>query len=84
MSPANTIQKTQTCWQQCFSVLFRDRVTHLLELKAYHKVELLAQLWKDGVNQKPNFFGAGLQQVAVLHPKDLCFAFKDYVFKELH
>lgn len=71
MRPANTVQKIQTCWQQCFSSLFRDRVTHLLELKAYNKAELLAQLWKNGVNRKPSSFGAVLQQVAALRPKAL-------------
>uniref|UniRef100_A0A2I2Y886 OCEL domain-containing protein n=1 Tax=Gorilla gorilla gorilla TaxID=9595 RepID=A0A2I2Y886_GORGO len=63
---------------------YRDRVVHLLALKAYKKPELLARLQKDGVNQKDrNSLGAILQQVANLNPKDLSYTLKDYVFKEL-
>uniref|UniRef100_A0A2K6LRX2 OCEL domain-containing protein n=1 Tax=Rhinopithecus bieti TaxID=61621 RepID=A0A2K6LRX2_RHIBE len=62
----------------------KDRVIHLLALKAYKKPEPLARLQEDGVNQKDNnSLGAILQQVANLNPKDLSYTLKDYVFKEL-
>ncbi|XP_036166286.1 RNA polymerase II elongation factor ELL2 isoform X1 [Myotis myotis] len=83
MNPANTIRKTH-CSSSVSQRPYRDRVIHLLALKAYKKPELLARLQKDGVNQKDkNSLGAILQQVANLNPKDLSYTLKDYVFKEL-
>ncbi|XP_062941893.1 RNA polymerase II elongation factor ELL2 isoform X2 [Cynocephalus volans] len=83
MNPANTIRKTHVS-SSVSQRPYRDRVIHLLALKAYKKPELLARLQKDGVNQKDkNSLGAILQQVANLNPKDLSYTLKDYVFKEL-
>ncbi|VFV19905.1 rna polymerase ii elongation factor [Lynx pardinus] len=83
MNPANTIRKTHG-GSSVSQRPYRDRVIHLLALKAYKKPELLARLQKDGVNQKDkNSLGAILQQVANLNPKDLSYTLKDYVFKEL-
>ncbi|KAM5298712.1 RNA polymerase II elongation factor ELL2 [Ctenodactylus gundi] len=84
MNPANTIRKTHG-GGSVSQRPYRDRVIHLLALKAYKKPELLARLQKDGVNQKDkNSLGAILQQVANLNPKDLSYTLKDYVFKEVH
>ncbi|KAK2510129.1 hypothetical protein MC885_001492 [Smutsia gigantea] len=83
MNPANTIRKAHGS-SSVSQRPYRDRVIHLLALKAYKKPELLARLQKDGVNQKDkNSLGAILQQVANLNPKDLSYTLKDYVFKEL-
>ncbi|XP_064130308.1 RNA polymerase II elongation factor ELL2 isoform X1 [Loxodonta africana] len=83
MNPANTIRKTHSS-NSVSQRPYRDRVIHLLALKAYKKPELLARLQKDGVNQKDkNSLGTILQQVANLNPKDLSYTLKDYVFKEL-
>lgn len=83
MNPANTIRKMHSS-SSVSQRPYRDRVIHLLALKAYKKPELLARLQKDGVNQKDkNSLGAILQQVANLNPKDLSYTLKDYVFKEL-
>ncbi|KAK2118128.1 RNA polymerase II elongation factor ell2 [Saguinus oedipus] len=63
MNPANTIRKTHSS-SSVSQRPYRDRVIHLLALKAYKKPELLARLQKDGVNQKDkNSLGAVLQQV---------------------
>lgn len=63
MNPANTIRKTHGS-SSVSQRPYRDRVIHLLALKAYKKPELLARLQKDGVNQKDkNSLGAILQQV---------------------
>lgn len=62
MNPANTIRKT--CGGSVSQRPYRDRVIHLLALKAYKRPELLARLQKDGVSQKDkNSLGAVLQQV---------------------
>ncbi|XP_004703534.1 RNA polymerase II elongation factor ELL2 [Echinops telfairi] len=83
MNPANTIRKTHSSGSVSQRP-YRDRVVHLLALKAYKKPELLARLQKDGVNQKDkNSLGTILQQVANLNPKDLSYTLKDYVFKEI-
>ncbi|XP_068522786.1 RNA polymerase II elongation factor ELL2 isoform X1 [Anas acuta] len=83
INPANTIRKTHannTVSQRPY----RDRVIHLLALKAYKKPELLARLQRDGVNQKDkNSLAAILQQVANLNPKDNSYTLKDYVFKDI-
>ncbi|XP_063101455.1 RNA polymerase II elongation factor ELL2 isoform X3 [Cavia porcellus] len=83
MNPANTIRKAHGS-SSVSQRPYRDRVIHLLALKAYKKPELLARLQKDGVNQKDkNSLGAILQQVANLNPKDLSYTLKDFVFKEI-
>ncbi|NXK47848.1 ELL2 factor, partial [Chauna torquata] len=83
INPANTIRRTHannTVSQRPY----RDRVIHLLALKAYKKPELLARLQRDGVNQKDrNSLSAILQQVAILNPKDNSYSLKDYVFKDI-
>uniref|UniRef100_A0A287A2R2 RNA polymerase II elongation factor ELL2 n=1 Tax=Sus scrofa TaxID=9823 RepID=A0A287A2R2_PIG len=66
MNPANTIRKTHGS-SSVSQRPYRDRVIHLLALKAYKKPELLARLQKDGVNQKDkNSLGAILQQKRLL------------------
>uniref|UniRef100_A0A2K5YEX5 OCEL domain-containing protein n=1 Tax=Mandrillus leucophaeus TaxID=9568 RepID=A0A2K5YEX5_MANLE len=83
MNPANTIRETHSS-SSVSQRPYKDRVIHLLALKACKKPEPLARLQKDGVNQKDNnSLGAILQQVANLNPKDLSYTLKDYVFKEL-
>lgn len=68
MNPANTIRKTHGS-SSVSQRPYRDRVIHLLALKAYKKPELLARLQKDGVNQKDkNSLGAILQQVRTTVP----------------
>ncbi|XP_040397053.1 RNA polymerase II elongation factor ELL2 isoform X1 [Cygnus olor] len=83
INPANTIRKTHTN-NTVSQRPYRDRVIHLLALKAYKKPELLARLQRDGVNQKDkNSLAAILQQVANLNPKDNSYTLKDYVFKDI-
>lgn len=66
MNPANTIRKTHSSGSVSQRP-YRDRVIHLLALKAYKKPELLARLQKDGVNHKDkNSLGAILQQVRLV------------------
>ncbi|XP_064130309.1 RNA polymerase II elongation factor ELL2 isoform X2 [Loxodonta africana] len=66
MNPANTIRKTHSS-NSVSQRPYRDRVIHLLALKAYKKPELLARLQKDGVNQKDkNSLGTILQQKRLL------------------
>ena len=71
MNPANTIRKTHGS-SSVSQRPYRDRVIHLLALKAYKKPELLARLQKDGVNQKDkNSLGAILQQVRTTRESSL-------------
>lgn len=75
MNPANTIRKTHSS-SSVSQRPYRDRVIHLLALKAYKKPELLARLQKDGVNQKDkNSLGAILQQVRTT--RLLCVPFEE-------
>ena len=75
MNPANTIRKTHGS-SSVSQRPYRDRVIHLLALKAYKKPELLARLQKDGVNQKDkNSLGAILQQVRTT--RLLCVSFEE-------
>lgn len=72
MNPANTIRKTHSS-SSVSQRPYRDRVIHLLALKAYKKPELLARLQKDGVNQKDkNSLGAILQQVRTAGESSFC------------
>lgn len=72
MNPANTIRKTHGS-NSVSQRPYRDRVIHLLALKAYKKPELLARLQKDGVNQKDkNSLGAVLQQVRRAGESSVC------------
>ncbi|XP_074426779.1 RNA polymerase II elongation factor ELL2 isoform X2 [Larus michahellis] len=83
MDPANITQETHT--QNSVSLRpYRDRVIHLLALRSYKKLELLARLQRDGINQKDKkSLGPILQQVARLNPKDNTYTLKSYLFKEI-
>ncbi|XP_072215435.1 RNA polymerase II elongation factor ELL2 isoform X2 [Excalfactoria chinensis] len=83
INPANTIRKTHAN-NAVFQRPYRDRVIHLLALKAYKKPELLARLQRDGVNLKDrNSLTAILQQVANLNPKDNSYTLKEFLFKDI-
>uniref|UniRef100_A0A8C2YBX9 Elongation factor for RNA polymerase II 2 n=1 Tax=Coturnix japonica TaxID=93934 RepID=A0A8C2YBX9_COTJA len=83
INPANTIRKTYAN-NAVSQRPYRDRVIHLLALKAYKKPELLARLQRDGVNLKDrNSLTAILQQVANLNPKDNSFTLKEFLFKDI-
>ncbi|XP_071192544.1 RNA polymerase II elongation factor ELL2 isoform X2 [Salvelinus alpinus] len=63
---------------------YRDRLVHLLALRSYKKLELLARLQRDGVSQKDrSSLGSTLQQVANLNPKDNSYTMKDFVYREV-
>ncbi|XP_063037468.1 RNA polymerase II elongation factor ELL2-like [Melospiza melodia melodia] len=63
---------------------YRDRVIHLLALRAYKKPELLARLQRDGVMQKDKGSLAKiLQQVAKWNAKDNSFSLKEHLFQSL-
>ncbi|NXP15116.1 ELL2 factor, partial [Thinocorus orbignyianus] len=63
---------------------YRDRVIHLLALKSYKKLELIARLQRDGISLKDkNSLGTILHQVAHLNTKNNSYTLKDYVFKEI-
>lgn len=71
INPAYTIRKSRVA-NSVHMRPYRDRVIHLLALKAYKKPELLARLQKDGVNQKDkNSLGAILQQVRTTRESSL-------------
>ncbi|XP_021466217.2 RNA polymerase II elongation factor ELL2 isoform X3 [Oncorhynchus mykiss] len=63
---------------------YRDRLVHLLALRSYKKLELLARMQRDGVSQKDcSSLGSTLQQVANLNPKDNSYTLKDFVYREV-
>ncbi|NWR25825.1 ELL2 factor, partial [Emberiza fucata] len=63
---------------------YRDRVIHLLALRAYKKPELFARLRRDGVMQKDKGTLAKiLQQVAKWNAKDNSFSQKEHLFQTL-
>lgn len=65
INPANTIRKCLSN-NAVSQRPFRDRIVHLLALRSYKKLEVLARLQRDGINQKDrNSLGTTLQQVAV-------------------
>ncbi|OXB75705.1 UNVERIFIED_CONTAM: hypothetical protein H355_016222 [Colinus virginianus] len=75
INPANTIRKTHAN-SAVSQRPYRDRVIHLLALKAYKKPELLARLQRDGVNLKDrNSLTAVLQQVRSWFPALFFFFF---------
>ncbi|KAJ7335754.1 hypothetical protein JRQ81_013695 [Phrynocephalus forsythii] len=83
LNPASTIRKTYTT-NSISQRPYRDRVIHLLALKAYKKPELISRLMKDGVGQKDkNSLAAVLQQVASLNPKDNSYTLKEHIYKEV-
>ncbi|KAG8007474.1 RNA polymerase II elongation factor ELL2, partial [Nibea albiflora] len=62
INPANTIRKCLSN-NPVSQRPFRDRIIHLLALRSYKKLEVLARLQRDGINQKDrNSLGTTLQQ----------------------
>ncbi|CAK6958286.1 RNA polymerase II elongation factor ELL2 [Scomber scombrus] len=83
INPANTIRKCLSS-NPVSQRPFRDRIIHLLALKSYKKLEVLARLQRDGINQKDrNSLGTTLQQVANLNPKDNTYSLKDFIFRDV-
>ncbi|TRY95139.1 hypothetical protein DNTS_003851 [Danionella cerebrum] len=83
LNPANTIRKCLTN-NPVSQRPYRDRVIHLLALRSYKKLEVLARLQRDGVSQKDrNSLGTTLQQVANLNPKDNSYSLKDFIFRDV-
>uniref|UniRef100_A0A3B1KHY0 Elongation factor for RNA polymerase II 2 n=1 Tax=Astyanax mexicanus TaxID=7994 RepID=A0A3B1KHY0_ASTMX len=83
MNPANTIRKCLTS-NPVSQRPYRDRIVHLLALRSYKKLEVLARLQRDGISQKDrNSLGSTLQQVANLNPKDNSYSLKDFMYREV-
>ncbi|KAG7229775.1 hypothetical protein INR49_012571 [Caranx melampygus] len=83
INPANTIRKCLSN-NPVSQRPFRDRIVHLLALRSYKKLEVLARLQRDGINQKDrNSLGSTLQQVANLNPKDNTYSLKDFIFRDV-
>ncbi|KAK6321004.1 hypothetical protein J4Q44_G00079800 [Coregonus suidteri] len=83
INPANTIRKCLAN-NPVSQRPYRDRLVHLLALRTYKKLELLARLQRDGVSQKDrSSLGSTLQQVANLNPKDNSYSLKDFVYREV-
>ncbi|KAK2862420.1 hypothetical protein Q5P01_001953 [Channa striata] len=83
INPANTIRKCLSN-NPVSQRSFRDRIVHLLALKSYKKLEVLARLQRDGINQKDrNSLGTTLQQVANLNPKDNAYSLKDFIYRDV-
>uniref|UniRef100_A0A672HBE5 OCEL domain-containing protein n=1 Tax=Salarias fasciatus TaxID=181472 RepID=A0A672HBE5_SALFA len=83
INPANTIRKCLTN-NPVSQRSFRDRIIHLLALRSYKKLEVLARLQRDGINQKDrNSLGTTLQQVANLNPKDNTYSLKDFIYRDV-
>ncbi|KAL2099592.1 hypothetical protein ACEWY4_003986 [Coilia grayii] len=83
INPASTIRKCLTN-NPVAQRSYRDRVVHLLALRSYKKLEVLARLQRDGVSQKDrNSLGSTLQQVANLNPKDNSYSLKDFIYREV-
>ncbi|XP_058488633.1 RNA polymerase II elongation factor ELL2 [Solea solea] len=83
INPANTIRKCLSN-NPVSQRPFRDRLIHLLALRSYKKLEVLARLQRDGINQKDrNSLGSTLQQVANLNPKDNTYSLKDFIYRDV-
>ncbi|XP_068450450.1 RNA polymerase II elongation factor ELL2 [Clinocottus analis] len=83
INPANTIRKCLSN-NPVSQRPFRDRIIHLLALRSYKKLEVLARLQRDGINQKDrNSMGTTLQQVANLNPKDNTYSLKDFIYRDI-
>ncbi|KAI3370333.1 hypothetical protein L3Q82_025106 [Scortum barcoo] len=83
INPANTIRKCLSN-NPVSQRPFRDRIIHLLALRSYKKLEVLARMQRDGINQKDrNSLGTTLQQVANLNPKDNTYSLKDFIFRDV-
>ncbi|XP_035007146.1 RNA polymerase II elongation factor ELL2 [Hippoglossus stenolepis] len=84
INPANTIRKCLSN-NPVSQRPFRDRLIHLLALRPYKKLEVLARLQRDGINQKDRTsLGTTLQQVANLNPKDNTYSLKDFIYRDVH
>ncbi|XP_049430134.1 RNA polymerase II elongation factor ELL2 [Epinephelus fuscoguttatus] len=83
INPANTIRKCLSN-NPVSQRPFRDRIIHLLALRSYKKLEVLARLQRDGINQKDrNLLGTTLQQVANLNPKDNTYSLKEFIYRDV-
>uniref|UniRef100_A0A8C2ZZD1 Elongation factor for RNA polymerase II 2 n=1 Tax=Cyclopterus lumpus TaxID=8103 RepID=A0A8C2ZZD1_CYCLU len=83
INPANTIRKCLSN-NPVSQRPFRDRLIHLLALRPYKKLEVLARLQRDGINQKDRIsMGTTLQQVANLNPKDNTYSLKDFIYRDI-
>ncbi|CAL8354613.1 unnamed protein product [Gadus morhua 'NCC'] len=83
INPANTIRKCLSN-NPVSQRPYRDRIIHLLALRSYKKLEVLARLQRDGVSQKDrSSLGSTLQQVANLNPKDNSYSLKDFMFRDI-
>ncbi|XP_030623105.1 RNA polymerase II elongation factor ELL2 [Chanos chanos] len=83
LNPASTIRKCLSN-NPVSQRPYRDRIIHLLALRSYKKLEVLARLQRDGVSQKDrNSLGSTLQQVANLNPKDNSYSLKDFIYREV-
>ncbi|XP_051960495.1 RNA polymerase II elongation factor ELL2 [Xyrauchen texanus] len=83
INPANTIRKCLAN-NPVSQRPYRDRVIHLLALRSYKKLEMMARLQRDGISQKDrNSLGTTLHQVANLNPKDNSYSLKDFIFREV-
>ncbi|KAM9409632.1 RNA polymerase II elongation factor ELL2 [Pholidichthys leucotaenia] len=83
INPANTIRKCLSN-NPVSQRSFRDRIIHLLALRSYKKLEVLARLQRDGINQKDrNSLGTTLQQVAVLNPKGNSYSLKEHIYRDV-
>lgn len=72
INPANTIRKCLSN-NAVSQRPFRDRILHLLALRSYKKLEVMARLQRDGINQKDrNSLGTTLQQVQDLNITQMC------------
>ncbi|XP_071774907.1 RNA polymerase II elongation factor ELL2 [Centroberyx gerrardi] len=83
INPANTIRKCLAN-NPVSQRPYRDRIIHLLALRSYKKLEVLARLQRDGISQKDrSSLGTTLQQVANLNPKDNSYSLKDFIYREV-
>ncbi|KAJ0023584.1 hypothetical protein NQD34_003483 [Periophthalmus magnuspinnatus] len=83
INPANTLRKCLSNNPVSQRPL-RDRILHLLALRAYKKLELLARLQRDGISQKDRTsLGTTLQQVAVLNTKENTYSLKEFMYRDV-
>ncbi|KAK7877122.1 hypothetical protein WMY93_032174, partial [Mugilogobius chulae] len=83
INPANTLRKCLSNNAVSQRPL-RDRILHLLALRSYKKLELLARLQRDGISQKDRAsVGTTLQQVAVLNTKENSYSLKDFMYRDV-
>ncbi|XP_056129093.1 RNA polymerase II elongation factor ELL2 [Lampris incognitus] len=83
INPANTIRKCLVS-NPVSQRPYRNRIIHLLALRSYKKLEVLARLQRDGISQKDrSSLGTTLQQVANLNPKDNSYSLKDFIYREV-